>query len=555
MIERLPPELLSNIFFEIQRAPTAWTIEAQRLPPCSAVSQVCRQWRSTALGTSRLWNRIPVDSPQWAKACISRSRLSCLEVTASILIAGEEQHAQRQSLLLVYPELPRISVLEFETQTNHPDRHELLTEVFDGLSARPALMLRKLSFSFMDGIDMLPVLLPETLFASQRLISLESANFYFCRLSLLWSRTLIPPALRELTLTESCAWRNVDEMIEFFQLVPNLQSLHLDIDMTDDPHFDTSPSSRYPPQAVSLAKLETFHVSARYLEEVALIVSLSIPPTASLEMRFSGLDWDLMDMDQEQLAAALARGTQAYRDHFASAVAAGHGYTHVKLNARGIEAPCTGPCELHRKHGCRDSRTLTPTELAPITFPFGSPIRVPHLFHQAHAMLLEQPVIATTTAVCIHGPLQQSVWSCFERWTAVETLELAKFGDYSALSVFVSLMCGQGPRLFPALRELLVVDSRVIEPKGKTTAPRSGLAQSDGLRGTNAHEFVVAMRMLSCYEHFERLTFIRCVVSAQALRDVKDIFGAHRVEGDVVSPEGVEIIMNAMCGSLRGSLR
>ncbi|KZV62899.1 hypothetical protein PENSPDRAFT_230708 [Peniophora sp. CONT] len=563
----LPPELLLKVFVEVQNM-YSW-YGTKKAPPCLAVSQVCRRWRTVALEASCLWTRLPLDSLKWVETCISRSRSSCLEVNASFLYI--ENHAQRQSLYLVYPELPRIGALNIGTEINYDGSREILAEVFAGLSLRPAPKLRELEISLLDScdIDRPPTRVPSSLFASQRLVSLETMTLSSCKLSLSWSNTLIAPSLRTLRLYESLLWKNVDEMVQFFELVPNLEILDLTVITTQVRHFNTTTSSAYPYRSASLPQLKSFDVSTRFLEDVALLTCLSMPPTTLLKMNVSEADWDLMSPDEAKLTAAYDRGSQAIRDHFATSVAAGHGYTHLRIHPSGVYAPCTGySCQLHNNSLLRESPAINPVELAPITLDFGIPERCPHLIRPAYAMILDQPVLETATTVCLQGRLLPEAWSCLDHWTAVETLALSKSNYATALPGFVAALRSQGSRLFPALRELYIVDTNIVKPDepenetydqendqeeedgdsendsdesdsgmGGGGSELTGHVRGEGLRGTDSREFIKAMRVLARDEHFERLVLTRCTMSTQTLQAVKDVFGAQRIEGNVQSPE------------------
>ncbi|KZV77498.1 hypothetical protein PENSPDRAFT_645137 [Peniophora sp. CONT] len=532
MSMRVPPELLLKIFSEIQKA-HFWT-GTETVPSCWAVSQVCRQWRMVALESSRLWACIPLESPLWAKACLSRSRSSCLEVTASRITP--EDDAQLESLALIYPELPRVSSLEFCTDAGYPNFDEMLREVLTGLSLHPAPKLRELRFNIMDNVDInrAPISLPQYLFASQKLTSLELASFFGCELSLSWSKTLLPPTLRSLTLHQTLAWKDIDEMVLFFGLVSNLEILHL-YTITSNTHFSTS--SAYPYRAATLPRLKRLNVSTRYLEVITILAYLAMPPTTSLTIRIMEYDWDLMDREEAELAAAISLGTRAFRDHFAPVVAAGHGYTHFTITTMDIQIPCMIPCELHDNHAAYDPRAYVPAELAPVSCSFGIPMDEPHLVRPAYAMLLEQPILETATTICVHGNLPLEAWLCFERWSAVETLELSDFRDDMALSGFAAAIHRQGFRLFKALRHLWISDCVVVEAEPDSAALPGESIEGEGLTGTDAREFIAAARCLADYEHFEQLTLVRCIVSTQALQTVKEILGEKRVDGDVRSPE------------------
>ena len=153
-------------------------------------------------------------------------------------------------------------------------------------------------------------------------------------------------------------------------------------------------------------------------------------------------------------------------------------------------------------------------------------------------MVLEQPIFYTATSVCISGLFSPETWSCFKNWTAVDTLFLSRFSKH-ALAGFVAAVNRQDFRLFPALRHLHIVDATVVESEESRARPDSEAydpVEGEGLRGTDAQEFLAAMKRLAKYEGFECLTLTRCAVSTAALQATKGALGNHRVEGDVESP-------------------
>ncbi|KZV61257.1 hypothetical protein PENSPDRAFT_659058 [Peniophora sp. CONT] len=418
-----------------------------------------------------------------------------------------------------------------------------MTEVFPGLSMHPAPRLRELDISIDDEVDTdrPPIVLPESLFASRKLTSLESVTIASCEMTPSWSKTFLTRSLRSLKLDNGVAWRNIDEMMQFFELVPFLETLDLHTYNVRVHSFDTTRSNEFTLKGVLLRKLRTFRVCTRFLEDMAMFAYLMFPHTAELDIHIAEGDTDLEgDAGEDEILDAICAGLVTLKNHFAPAVAAGLGYTHVRLSPWGINVPCYSPCVLHDNGGMKNtSAAQLPAGLAPISLPFGISKLDPHLLRLSYAMLLEQPILYTATAVCIQGILPPEAYSCLEKWTAVEALEVPKFHK-SALPGFVAGVTRQPFRLFPSLRRLQVVDATIVEPDeplDEALIPWDKVVEGEGLRGTDARAFIATVKKLADYEHFERLIFIRCVMSAQVLQEVKGILGEQRVEGKVESPE------------------
>ncbi|VDB88430.1 unnamed protein product [Peniophora sp. CBMAI 1063] len=535
----LPSELLLKIFIEVRNAcPAGW----KKRPSCWALSHACRRWRMLALDSSVLWTQLPLESSKWVEACLSRSRDGSLEVKADPIMP--ESHAERGSLRLLYHELHRIESFEFVTKIDHKQWTELVMEVFDGLHLHPAPRLRKLKISILDGHDVTrgPISL-SGMFKSQQLLALESAIFGNCNLTARWSKTMFPSTLRSLTLCQSTAWKSSDEMVEFFQLVPNLQSLDLNVVPSGTHGFHASRSPKYSRRAASLPKLETFSLAIRFVEQVAALTYLSIPLTASLRVRAIAGDKELMKSDDAVLTGAIDQGTDAYREHFATAVADGHGYTQLRASSTGIEASSPYRGEAHQDGLPRALQTLAPPDLGPLDLHFNHPRASPHLLGRAYGMILEQPVFATVRSLQVISGLPQEAWTCFERYTAVEELELSQSAGISALPGFVAAINRQTFPLFPALGTLRIVETAIVQPDElQPDFEGSGSNEhvhGEGRYGADARGFVDAMKILASYEHFERLVFSGCTMSSQTLQAVKGVLGDERVEGDVLSVEEV----------------
>ncbi|VDC07021.1 unnamed protein product [Peniophora sp. CBMAI 1063] len=544
IVARLPPELLLRIFLMIHQE-YHWD-PFEKAPPCSAVSHVCRQWRAVALGTSQLWTRIPLHSASWTYQCLARSRDNYVEAVTKFLAYDDE--AARQLLMLVCSELHRISKLLISTSTSYDDCEKLLDELYTALSSKPAPKLRELEISISDDIDFdRPlVILPNGMFASQKLLSLDKLAVESCEVTLSWSKSLIAPSLRCLQLVDGLAWRTVDEMVQFFELVPNLEELSID---TINPRiccFVTGVPPNHPRDSVSLTKLRDLHITTRYVELFTIFAHLLFPLGTDIYISLSECDTDL-DGDAEELEIlnTINLGRRAFRQHFAPAVDAGIGHPQLRITSHGLYCPCEFPgcphCDSSRPPPDDNdtSQAMTRRLTSRMTLPFCIPKSAPHLIRSSYAMILEQPVFQGTTSVCIAGILPPEAWSCLNIWTSVEELHITRLAKH-ALAGFVAAMHRQHFRLFPALRRLQIVNATIVEPDGSSDRSEAAAYEpvwGEGLRGTNAGSFLAAIRVLSTHEHFEHLTLTQCAMSTRVLQSTRDILGEGRVEADVETPE------------------
>jgi len=75
-VSSLPVEVLDQIFILL----TPCASQLAELRPLIAITQVCRRWRSYALSSPRLWRTTVLDSGEWTREMLVRSRTALLTV-------------------------------------------------------------------------------------------------------------------------------------------------------------------------------------------------------------------------------------------------------------------------------------------------------------------------------------------------------------------------------------------------------------------------------------------------------------------------------------------
>lgn len=88
-INRLPPELLAEIFYFCQVEPWNRHEDESKFKPIGTqlrwifILCVCHHWREIALATPRLWARVPLDHTRFAIECIIHAKSSPLHLVAN----------------------------------------------------------------------------------------------------------------------------------------------------------------------------------------------------------------------------------------------------------------------------------------------------------------------------------------------------------------------------------------------------------------------------------------------------------------------------------------
>jgi len=150
-ISHFPPELLSKIFLICAASwPTDELIDRTRYQdnfecadhlPWIAIAQVCRHWRSIALGCGELWKRLVFSSPEATNEMVHRSN------GVSLIVQAESFYDRGiyENIRTVISDMRRVSVLHLSFPPHH--LQHLLQELSATAPQLESLRLRTPSYS------------------------------------------------------------------------------------------------------------------------------------------------------------------------------------------------------------------------------------------------------------------------------------------------------------------------------------------------------------------------------------------------------------------------
>ncbi|KZV60513.1 hypothetical protein PENSPDRAFT_740276 [Peniophora sp. CONT] len=505
-IDMLPPELIRHIFLwanadESHSSPFD--------PPASVhVSHVSRRWRDITLSCQELWSDWPRydKAGYWTDICHARSLAVPLNLT--IMIDKSELDlaatARRQ---LALDALSRSRTLVVETRgPQYPPVHGAL---FQG---QPP----------------------------PRLCTVLIDGFEFRLSDKIW-----PDTIRVLDMRDACAWRNVDEMIDFFKSIPNLEELTYQYNDTDGDRAtvisDLSPSAKHPIRCTPLGRLKRFYLLSNehsqhwggFVPGISMFSYLALPPTVVLDMGADLLDivhwprsWDDAT-DAHALTGPIAEnlvlGTEALQAHFADAAATGQSYDAITVRDRIIQP------------GLARQVTDSSALLSVLTFV------LPHVDEQvrggrvsriACSMYLSVPVFQGATELDVTRTRESRHFlHRFPIFPAVRTLTLAR----EAVKDFV-----QAPRfskyteLFPALEVIRFKDFNCDEYVKPVLPPGPGSYKLP-------LEFYVALldTLTECNDAglcdtWRRIEFVGCANGESVVKRIRDDSRLRRFCGRVV---------------------
>ncbi|VDC06403.1 unnamed protein product [Peniophora sp. CBMAI 1063] len=251
-IESLPPELILRIF--LIAAEDDGTQSPYEAPSSVPPSQVSRRWRQIALSCPQLWSHWPRygRAERWTDICCARSQQVPLNLR--IVVNGTGSGTAGRDLAL--REIARAHTFKAEN-LNHgfhtSEAVKTFEAVLDSISRAEAPLLEALLLSTATRVCVSHPLFQEP--CPRRLQFAFIRNIDFSPSNRVW-----PESLRVLDVRDVCTWRNVDEMVEVFRAIPNLEDLTYqydidDIDETARQRVDFLPSKMFAPRSASLPRL------------------------------------------------------------------------------------------------------------------------------------------------------------------------------------------------------------------------------------------------------------------------------------------------------------
>ncbi|VDC02714.1 unnamed protein product [Peniophora sp. CBMAI 1063] len=213
------------------------------------------------------------------------------------------------------------------------------TRILEGLAAHEAPLLEELKITLDQDFswdDYHPTTLPN-LFKGRPPPRLHHVYLDECLLR--FPHAISSPSLTKLTLNNSCLWSTVDEMIEFFKLVPQLESFRFVYPSDHNHGFSTQPSRIHPLRCVSLPNLDDFNVEASLDAGLAMFSYMAFPQEAHLALTPSDCESSSLDRyTEDELGILLARASSAVRAHFAERIEEDVSFKSVTLHISHISA-------------------------------------------------------------------------------------------------------------------------------------------------------------------------------------------------------------------------
>lgn len=545
-IEDLPVELLEAVFRCLR-----YTIPLyEKEPSCKPASQVCAHWRAVALSTPELWTLIPLKSKRWTKLCLSRSVPATISVDAEWL-RNADYETRRATWPVVCNELHRVSSLRLSSNTianpalfMHTTPHILsavLWEFFEGLNSGPALNLSNLFISFDDKDTQisprypssfddsdddrslgLPAELPLSIFSCEKLDALRTASFKACLVPLLWSQTFIPSNLHSLTLVDSLAWQDVDGMVQFFQLVPGLATLDLQLPRTWRACvFNTTPSLVHHSRSVSLPAMRNLRIKAPFFEGLTMLIHLALPATTSIDLTVCDKNRNTV-LASINADAILQLGKKAIHDHFSTAVAEGRGYRHIGFYEKRLSGPCTADIAKILRLDPAPEEFVPPVSSVHLSFG----ISAGRSLYQSdsYALYLAQPMFNGAECMSFVTFPAREAWPLFHHFAVLHDLYLCdrSFAAFATALLEVPIES----RMFPALRRVQVTDLFIDWEEEAQENTEDQIAQVQA----SVQRCLGAVGRLAQYEDFEMLVLAGHVhVSHGTSETISDILGPARI--------------------------
>ncbi|KZV67855.1 hypothetical protein PENSPDRAFT_653682 [Peniophora sp. CONT] len=387
-IDRLPNELLSEIFLCVHDlVGTERTDEPlYGAPPCTFLSQVCHRWRSVAIACQHLWALFPRVGREWTKACVTRAHSVPVDLRFDV---WQPTPSLRKTRRLALPAIPRAETITLYAELDrYEEARRDATEVLRGLAAHVAPRLEELKITLDQNFtweEYQPTPVP-SLFKDETPPRLSMLDLDGCLIES--PRSIMSPSLTDITLSNSCIWSDVNDMIQFFQHIPLLESFTFNYPSNDEHGFRTEPSQTHPLRCVSLPRLNYFNVEASFDAGLRIFSYIAFSPDATVIFRPSDCESSTRSRYTDaELENLMTSAGSAVRAHFQEDIEQEICYESVDISHATISGL---GCHLGIPGGLRD---------------------VPHLRAAAAAMYLTIPVFANTTRLTLNEDMECIVMS------------------------------------------------------------------------------------------------------------------------------------------------
>ncbi|KAI0057418.1 hypothetical protein BV25DRAFT_1841647 [Artomyces pyxidatus] len=298
-IHRFPPKLLDVIFRKLVLIAGDAFVESMRAPSCLAVTQVCRKWRQVAYHCSDIWTDIPLQSKEWTRIALERSRPQPITVrwcsaSSRARDPGVALTLDINTLGYVLDELPRIRVLWL-----HVDEHRwksIIDVVLDAFKYQSASVMDTLTIEIVSpgGVRKLKNLPPTVRSLRMMGLSLPVRAFKGHK------------QLRSLSLERCTIFQGAGEFMATLRDLPQLEYLLIGSEVLPDGSFYEGPTEfldkygRH--RQVSLPNLRSLTMYGDPLEVDLALRLLHIPLSCAIILHYE----DVLESDDPDDTDALA---------------------------------------------------------------------------------------------------------------------------------------------------------------------------------------------------------------------------------------------------------
>ncbi|VDC02718.1 unnamed protein product [Peniophora sp. CBMAI 1063] len=336
-IHRLPTELLIDIFLRVHDMTGANdTHNHLRGPPaCAFLSYVCRRWRTVAISCQQLWASFPRSNQHWTRTCIERAHSCPVELRFDV---WRPLPGLRDMQTLAFSAIQRATTVTiYGEMDRYKEGRRDMAWVLRGLATHETPLLEELRITLdQDGWDPYqPISLPG-IFNDKPPPNLRNVDLDGCLLRP--PHAISAPSLTRLYLNSSCIWSGADDMIQFFRLVPQLESFEFVYPGNDDHGFSTQPSRTHSLRCVSLPDLDEFNVEASFDAGLIMFSYIAFSPDAHLTLIPSDGESPLDRYTEDELGSLIARASTAVRAHFAKDIEEDICYPSVVIGSARISA-------------------------------------------------------------------------------------------------------------------------------------------------------------------------------------------------------------------------